>query len=224
MGHDRCRRAVCATILQYSVSHTVKFSPFEILHLLPFDWIGAYGGGGLIHVPSGRRICLRSDENSARYCSAGITLKNLQTSETEMSLLFIQFVFVLHASAMICPNENLCKCFFFLLNWMFHGDKTIDSMNQCRRNGISSLFDIVLWMPCRWGFAFFRTAVVHRAAKVFVECWFVWLLPFRQNSQHLNSYTYRIYGGYATYIVGQGTLKPTYGARVVKPNPIGTFR
>lgn len=44
---------------------------------LPLDWIGGYGGGGLIHVPSGRRICLRSDENSAKYCSAGITLKNL---------------------------------------------------------------------------------------------------------------------------------------------------
>lgn len=44
---------------------------------LPLDWIGGYGGGGLIQVPSGRLICRRSDENSAKYCSAGITLKNL---------------------------------------------------------------------------------------------------------------------------------------------------
>lgn len=41
------------------------------------DCIGGYGGGGLIQVPSGRRMCLRSDENSAKYCSAGMTLKNL---------------------------------------------------------------------------------------------------------------------------------------------------
>lgn len=75
VGHGRCRRLVCATIFH------IRFN--LPLYLLPFDWIGAYGGGGLIHVPSGRRICLRSDENSARYCSAGITLKNLQTNETK---------------------------------------------------------------------------------------------------------------------------------------------
>lgn len=45
---------------------------------LPLDWIAGYEGGGLIQVPSGRLICRRSDENSAKYCSAGITLKNLQ--------------------------------------------------------------------------------------------------------------------------------------------------
>lgn len=49
---------------------------FFIVHL-PLDWIGGYGGGGLIQVPSGLRMCRRSLENSARYCSAGITLKNL---------------------------------------------------------------------------------------------------------------------------------------------------
>lgn len=31
----------------------------------------------LIHVPSGLRMCRRSDENSAKYDSAGITRKNL---------------------------------------------------------------------------------------------------------------------------------------------------
>lgn len=44
-------------------------------------------------MPSGRRICLRSDENSAKYCSAGITLKNLQANgEQELFVLFIQSV------------------------------------------------------------------------------------------------------------------------------------
>lgn len=32
-------------------------------------------------MPSGRLICRRSDENSAKYCSAGITLKNLYPSQ-----------------------------------------------------------------------------------------------------------------------------------------------
>lgn len=40
--------------------------------------MGGYDGGGFIQLPSGLLICLRSDENSARYVSAGITLKNLK--------------------------------------------------------------------------------------------------------------------------------------------------
>lgn len=53
----------------------------RLVHLyLPLGWIGGYGGGGFIHVPSGLRMCRRSDENSVRYCSAGITRKNLLAS------------------------------------------------------------------------------------------------------------------------------------------------
>lgn len=48
---------------------------------LPLGWIGGYGGGGFIHVPSGLLMCRRSDENSAKYCSAGITRKNLLHDE-----------------------------------------------------------------------------------------------------------------------------------------------
>lgn len=40
--------------------------------------MGGYDGGGLIQLPSGRRMCRRSDENSIRYVSAGMTLKNLE--------------------------------------------------------------------------------------------------------------------------------------------------
>lgn len=56
---------------------------FYLFIFLPLDWIGGYGGGGLIQVPSGRLICRRSDENSAKYCSAGITLKNLLSRSTQ---------------------------------------------------------------------------------------------------------------------------------------------
>lgn len=42
------------------------------------DCIGGYEGGGFIQLPSGLLICLRSEENSARYVSAGITRKNLK--------------------------------------------------------------------------------------------------------------------------------------------------
>lgn len=55
----------------------VFFCIYIFCGYLPLDWIGGYGGGGLIQVPSGRLICRRSDENSAKYCSAGITRKNL---------------------------------------------------------------------------------------------------------------------------------------------------
>lgn len=57
--------------------HSFLISFFLFFTQLPLDWIGGYGGGGLIHVPSGRRICRRSDENSDKYCSAGMTRKNL---------------------------------------------------------------------------------------------------------------------------------------------------
>lgn len=106
-------------------------------HLLPLDWIGAYGGGGLIHVPSGRRICLRSDENSFKYCSAGITLKNLQANERtrereKVYLLFIRIHTVyslqLHAIVNMYSNEiyrngNLCKCFLFSDAFRCHSRK-----------------------------------------------------------------------------------------------------
>lgn len=59
----------------------VKFWNFSFNS--PLDCIGGYGGGGLIHVPSGRRMCLRSDENSAKYCSAGMTLKNLLNNSSD---------------------------------------------------------------------------------------------------------------------------------------------
>lgn len=54
-----------------------NFFEFFVALYLPVGWIGGYGGGGLIHVPSGLLMCRRSDENSAKYCSAGITRKNL---------------------------------------------------------------------------------------------------------------------------------------------------
>lgn len=40
--------------------------------------IGGYGGGGLIQLSSGRRMCLRSEANSLRYVSAEITRNILE--------------------------------------------------------------------------------------------------------------------------------------------------
>lgn len=57
---------------------------FDGFLYLQLDWIGGYGGGGFIQVWSGRRMCLRSDENSAKYCSAGITRKNLLSSNAKV--------------------------------------------------------------------------------------------------------------------------------------------
>lgn len=47
-------------------------------NVLLLDCMGGYDGGGFIQLPSGLRMCRRSDENSLRYVSADITLKYLQ--------------------------------------------------------------------------------------------------------------------------------------------------
>lgn len=55
----------------------IKTNIIFITKYLLFVEMGEYGGGGFIQLPSGLRICLRSEANSAKYVSAGITLKNL---------------------------------------------------------------------------------------------------------------------------------------------------
>lgn len=57
-----------------------NFKPIYKKMVSPVVWMGGYEGGGLIHDPSGRLMCLRSDENSSRYVSAGITRKYLRCS------------------------------------------------------------------------------------------------------------------------------------------------
>lgn len=50
----------------------------KCLNGLLLDCMGGYDGGGFIQLPSGLRMWRRSEENSLRYVSAGITLKYLQ--------------------------------------------------------------------------------------------------------------------------------------------------
>lgn len=121
---------------------------------LPFDWIGAYGGGGLIHVPSGRRICLRSDENSAKYCSAGITLKNLRKKDEKtfgFAWIRIQLGCVECNYRNVSKqrngwNGNLCKCFSISLELDFAAAKpyTSDWWINVGETKILSVFGLVI--------------------------------------------------------------------------------
>lgn len=52
--------------------------------------IGGYGGGGLIQLLSGRRMCLRSEANSFKYDSAEITRNILGKTKTDSFMFHVK--------------------------------------------------------------------------------------------------------------------------------------
>lgn len=87
--------------------------------------MGGYEGGGLIQLPSGLRMCRRSDENSIRYVSAGITLKNLKKIIRLMVVRAMTWILnssqlVMRSTLHLNPILTMCLLIFryvLVLNW-----------------------------------------------------------------------------------------------------------
>lgn len=102
---------------------------------LPLDWIGGYGGGGFIQVWSGRLMCRRSDENSAKYCSAGITRKNLYT---------------LHAmpnvnKLVIEKNKCVCDKYWKFIEQLIHSPMVFGSKCQIGSKRFGHILMEICW-------------------------------------------------------------------------------